>query len=175
MWNIYGRWEWSGCVFGRQRMIGVYTWEVEWLGHIYGRCIFDFLRNCPLVLPWWESGKETTLPKQGMWFDLWSRKTPHARATGPVHHGDGSLHVPGPEPKLMGLCGTLPDAQATRASSWQPPRPRAAAAAVPAPGARLRNERSHRQLCAATPERPPLPAARRESPRAAVKTLTSRK
>ena len=120
-------------------MVGVYTWEAEWLGHIYGRCIFDFLRNCPLVLPWWESGKETTLPKQGMWFDLWSRKTPHARATGPVHHGDGSLHVPGPEPKLMGLCGTPPDAQATRASSWQPPRPRAAAAAVPAPGARLHN------------------------------------
>ena len=82
-------------------MVGVYIWEGEWLGHIYGRCIFDLLRNCPLVLPWWENGKETTYQSRGC---------------GSIS-GPGRPHTPG----QLGLCTTATEActsQGLSPNSW---------------------------------------------------------
>ena len=40
--GVYGRWGVGGCIWevGGGR---VYMLDGEWLGHIYGRCVFDFL------------------------------------------------------------------------------------------------------------------------------------
>ena len=32
-----------------------------------------------LELPWWYSGQESTCQSKGHWFNLWSKKIPHAK------------------------------------------------------------------------------------------------